>query len=61
MKLRNFKKAIKRAGKYKYHTPRIQNSMLVKDDDTFVYYTCHKLNARVCTVTDELFYIIRRK
>ena len=61
MKLRNFKKAIHRVGHYKYHSPRIQNSILVKDEDVFIYYTCHKLNARVCIETNELFYIIKKK
>ena len=45
MKIRNFKKAIRRAGYYKYLTPRILNRIYGKDDCEYVYYTCSKLKA----------------
>ena len=45
MKLRNFKKAIRRVGYYKYREPRILNRINGWDDTRCVYYTCGKLRA----------------
>lgn len=61
MKLRNFKKAIRRAGHYKHYCPRINQKIFVKDDGFFVYYICHNLNGRWCYDTGEFFYIIKKK
>lgn len=61
MKLRNFKKVIHRVGYYKYHEPRILQKIFGKDDSSFVYYTCHKLEGRLCLETNEFVYIIKKK
>lgn len=61
MKLRDFKKAIHRKKDYMYHEPRINQKILIKDDTIMVYYTCHKLSARLCLLTNEFVYIIKSK
>ena len=54
MKIRNFKKAIRRVGYYKYLTPKILNRIYGKDDCKYVYYTCGKLKATL-RLTDGKF------
>ena len=61
MKLRTFKKAIRRVGYYKHREPRYLANIYGKDDTHFIYYTCHRLSARVCLDTGELVFIIKRK
>ena len=60
MKLRMFKKVIHRRKHYN-HYPRCMDNMMIRVTEHFVYYTCHKLSARLCLDTDELVYIIKRK
>lgn len=59
MKLRNFKKSIHRKRDYKYREPRINSKIFIRVDGSFIYYTCHKLSARVCLLTNEICYIIK--
>ena len=59
MKLRNFKKSIHRKRDYKYREPRINSKIFIRVDGSFIYYTCHKLSARVCLLTNEFCYIIK--
>ena len=56
MKLRNFKKAIRRAGYYKNHTPRILSKMYIYDDTEYAYVTCKKIKATVCFKTNATKY-----
>ena len=48
MKIRNFKKAIRRAGRYKYIVPRIFDKINGWDDCKYVHFTCGKLRALLC-------------
>lgn len=60
MKLRNFKKALHRAGLYANYYPRINYKIFIKTDCIFAYYTCHKLRGRLCLETGEFTYIIKK-
>ena len=59
MKLRNFKKSIHRKRNYKYIEPKINNKIFIRVDGSFIYYTCHKLTAKVCLLTKKICYIIK--
>lgn len=48
MKLRNFKKAIRRVGYYKHREPRILCRISGWDDTRCAYYSCHRLKAVMC-------------
>ena len=63
MKLRNFKKAIRRAGLYKYHEPRIHEKIWIYDysNVNIVYYDCHKLHTIRYLDTGKVEYRIKRK
>ena len=47
MKIRKFKKALRRVGYYKYREPRILNRIFGHDDTEHIYYKCCKLEVVV--------------
>jgi len=54
MKLRNFKKAIKRDGHYKYREPRILQKMWIYDYDDYAYYDCYNIHGTLSLKTGVL-------
>ena len=63
MKIRNFKKAICRAGHYKYHEPKIHEKIWIYDygNVNIIYYDCHKLHTTLYLNTGKFEYQIKRK
>lgn len=56
MKLRVFKKAIRRVGYYKYRAPKILNKIECRDDGCFIYYKCHKLICKQSMSTSKFIF-----
>ena len=61
MKLRNFKKWFNHRYPYRNHIPKIEDKIVVEENEYFTYYTCHNLKGRYCYDTKEFVYIIKKK
>ena len=63
MKIRNFKKALRRVGCYRYREPRILSKIFVYDNTEHIYYTCCKLEvvANMSTGEFESIKITKRR
>lgn len=60
MKLRTLRKMINRKRDY-IHVPQYTTKFKAREDSIFIYYSCGRLRARYCKITDELFYLLRNK